>query len=196
MKIALIPCGPTVWRRSGRLLGTVELPLAEDAPALLGRWAEGLRPVGLARIVHAPDGLSKATARALAKALRVSPRVMPALAEVHLGLWTGLTAAQLSQRFGSAAEKLEDAPLNVAPPEGESLAAAATRIGTALQRCLHREAHSAIGIVARPMALALARGWLDGARYESVWQKVLAPDDPVVVEWNHDPSLIASAGQA
>lgn len=182
MKLVLIPCAPTQWRRAGRLLGRAELPPADDADRALAEAAERVRPHGVARILHAPDGLSTAAARRIARNLGVPARRMPALEEVDLGLWTGLTAEQLGQRFPSAQHELYESPLNVTPPDGEPLRSALNRLRAGVQRCVKRSAHQTLALVTRPLALALIRAALEGPGGEGVWQRLEEPDQPVAIE--------------
>ncbi|MEP0847816.1 MAG: histidine phosphatase family protein [Phycisphaerae bacterium] len=182
MKLVLIPCAPTQWRRAGRLLGRAELPPSDDVDRALAETAERVRPHGVARILHAPDGLSTAAARRIARSLGVPARRMPALEEVDLGLWTGLTAEQLAQRFPSAQHELCESPLNVTPPDGEPLRSALNRLRAGVQRSVKRSSHPALALVTRPLALALIRTVLEGPEGGGVWQRLGDPDEPVALE--------------
>lgn len=183
MTLVLIPCGPTAWRRAGRLLGRAELPLAPDAEAVLAGYAAQVRPLRLVRLLHAPDELCTLTARSLARSLRIVARAMPALTEVDMGLWTGLTAEQLAQRFPTASGELAEAPLNVVAPDGESIGAAAERVRAGIVRVTQRDGRGSVGLVMRPLAMALARAALEGGGYERVWGRMEEPDSVVVVEY-------------
>lgn len=181
MNVVLIPCGATDWRAQGRLLGRVELSLSQAAVEQFPAWREALRAAGVNRLLHAPDELSVETARALGEELDVTPKPASALHEVDLGLWAGLTEEQLRTRYASAHRELKDAPLNVAPPNGETLQDARERIQKALKKKL-TNGGAVFGLVLRPFALGLARMVLEGNGAERFWSTVLELDAPLVIE--------------
>lgn len=186
MKIVLIPCGPSTWRQAGRLLGRTEIGLTDQAEQRCAEWAEQLRPLGIQRLYHAPDELATQTARLLGRRLNVPVRALDELAEVDCGLWTGLTEAQIRERFASAFHQLADAPLSVQPPGGEALAQAAQRLRRAVQRIARRGDAQTVGLVLRPVALGLARCVLDGADPARLWSLLREPDEPRVLNWPAD----------
>jgi broad specificity phosphatase PhoE len=182
MKVALIPCGTTEWDDEGRLLGRVELPLTGAGQARCAQWVEPLRAGEIKRILHAPDELATQTAALLARQLAIPTKALEELAEVDLGLWTGLTEAQLKTRFASAHRELREAALNVIPPGGESLRAAADRLLACVRKQLKRNGHSAVGVVLRPFSLALVRSGLAGSALADLWEATRAADAPVMIE--------------
>lgn len=182
MKIALIPCAPTEWRSEGRLLGRTELSAAPGAESRCVTWAETLRPLALARILHSPDELAKRTARLIGRVLHVPTRSVEDLSEVDFALWAGLTDDELRTRFASAYRQLEESPLAVTPPGGENLGAAAARLQACLKRKL-RAGEAAVGLVLRPVVLALARYVLEDHDESRIWSAAHS-DDPVIVTVN------------
>jgi broad specificity phosphatase PhoE len=162
MKIALIPCAASEWQEQHRLLGRAELPPSPHAEADSLAWVEPLRSLDLREIYHGPDELATRTAGWLAGRLQVSTRLVRSLAEVDLGLWTGLTEDELEARYASAHRELCEAPLNVSAPAGESFAEADQRLRAFLGKQLKRNGARALGLVLRPVALALARAALAG----------------------------------
>ncbi len=193
MKVALIPCAPTEWSRAGRLMGRVALePLSADGPDWI-EWVESMRAARIGQIYHAPDELSTAVGRRLAKALGVGVRKSSELDEVDLGLWSGLTDEQLEVRYAAAHEQLCEAPLSVQPPEGEPFVEAFKRIQKAAKARLKRNGHEAIGFVMRPISLALMRYALQhqpGAA--EVWRFAASVQKPLIVEPEGSTKMLAS----
>ncbi len=179
MKVALVPTLPTAWRRAGRLLGRAELSPESEA---CEPWVAALEPLLLAVILHAPDELSARTAQVLAGELGIATRAVPELVEVDLGLWAGLTDADLRSRFSRAHRGLRDDPLRVSPPGGEPLEQAAGRIERALRRHVLRRRGTDAALVLRPLALAMARCILTGEPLTDLWDTAAHIDSPVVVE--------------
>jgi len=182
MKVVLIPCGATEWHAEARLLGRVELPLTEAGQQACAAWAGTLTPLGLQRILHGPDELSTQTAAVLARRLCVPTRAVDDLAEVHIGLWAGLTESQVKNRYASAHRELGEAPLNVSPPDGESFSAAAQRLRACFRKQLKKNGVDVVGVVVRPLAFAVLRCTLEGRELTDVWEALRAAPAPVVID--------------
>lgn len=184
MMVALVPCAASEWRREGRLLGRVELAMLPDGLGQCGQWSELLRPLGLRKLVHSPDELATQTAAALGERLGLSPKPVDELAEVDVGLWAGLTDADLEARYESAHHELCDAPLNVTAPGGENLGAAFQRIGERLKKLVRdarRRSPEGLVVVLRPLAFAAARVALEAAGAGSWWALTQEPDAPAIL---------------
>ncbi|MGE0479531.1 MAG: histidine phosphatase family protein [Phycisphaerae bacterium] len=184
MMVALVPCAASEWRREGRLLGRVELAMLPDGLEQCGQWSELLRPVGLRKLVHSPDELATRTAAALGERLALHPKPVDELAEVDVGLWAGLTDADLESRYESAHHELCDAPLNVTAPGGESLGAAFQRIDERLRKLVRdarRRTPAGFVVVLRPLALAAARVALEAGDAGSWWALAQEPDAPAIL---------------
>jgi broad specificity phosphatase PhoE len=187
MKVALIPCGTTEWHAEDRLLGRVELPLTAADEQQCLQWVERLRPLGLTRILHAPDELATQTAALLARPLSVPTKAVEDLAEVDVGLWTGLTETQIKARFASAHRELRESPLNVNPPGGESLRAAAERLTACIGKQLKRNGKKLLGVVLRPFSFALAKAVLEGSEPTDLWEAARSATEPVVIDCSVKP---------
>jgi len=188
MKIALIPCARTEWLDEGRLLGRVELPPAPAADAECEQWVKELRGLGWQQILHAPDELATHTARLLGRQLVVPTKVADALAEVDVGLWSGLTEEDLKSRYASAHRELCEAPLNVNPPGGESLGDADARLKAFLKKHTRRDGPTALALVLRPLSFAMAWCTLEGRAPSDVWERARQAQRPVIIEFPPGPA--------
>lgn len=184
MKIALIPCAASEWREEGRLLGRVEVAPTPQGERDVAAWAEDLRPLGLLTIQHAADELSTRTAKIVAKALGIKTRKISNLAEVDVGLWTGLTEDDLQKRYATAFRELCESPLNVNPPNGEAISDAQHRMSVELQKLLKKNGVPAIALVARPLALALTRRSIEGSEESAIWENARSMHTPLVLEYS------------
>lgn len=182
MKVALIPCGTTDWHGEGRLLGRVELPITGLGQQQCAAWAQRLEAMGLRRIVHAPDELATQTAASLARRLSVPTKALEGLVEVDVGLWAGLTESQLKTRYPSAYRELSESPLNVHPPDGESLSAAARRLETCIRKQIKKNTAAGLGVVMRPLAFVMAKCALEGRELEDVWEAARSATEPLIFE--------------
>jgi broad specificity phosphatase PhoE len=100
--ITLVRHGETAWNMEGRWQGQADVLLSDrgrtQARLLAARLvAEGLK----ADHLYASD-LQRAweTALLIAPALRLPVQPLPALREVHVGAWSGLTEAEVQARYG------------------------------------------------------------------------------------------------
>jgi broad specificity phosphatase PhoE len=195
MRIVLVPCAVKSWLESERLLGRVDLTPQAGAEPRLEEWVKRLQGQGVEKILHSPDELARLTAKLLAQRLGVQARAVDALTEVDVGLWTGLTGEQLRTRFSSCYRQLTEAPLSITPPEGESLASAAERIGEGVLRQVRRNGAAAVALVLRPLALSLARYALEPGDDSRIWEQAWT-DEPVVIEVNAEPPVEPASDRA
>lgn len=193
MRIVLIPCAPSDWCEDGRLLGRTELGLSDSGVQRAAEWIEAIRAAGVGRVFHSPDELATATAAQISQALQIPAKPADELKEVDLGLWAGLTETELKARFSKAHRQLTEAPLNVSPPGGEEVAAAAERIKNGLKKRVRPNGkQSAVGLVMRPLMLALARAALGETAPNEIW-KAREMSAPIVIEPDQGaPELVGS----
>lgn len=182
MRILLIPCGPTDWHAEGRLLGRAEIGLSDPGRTVCRRWAGALAGESPACIFHSADELAAETAALVAEALHVPARPLRSLAEVDVGLWAGLTDAQLRQRYEAAHKQLREDPLSVTPPDGEPLGEAARRLLRGVKRRGQSNGAAAVGFVLRPLALALLRCQIEQRPLSDVWGLAAWPQEPVLLD--------------
>ncbi len=182
MKIVLFPTAASEWRSKGRLLGRVELSPTEAGLAQCGDWADEVSELGVKAIYHAPDELSAVTAETLGKHLDAARKAVEGLLEPDVGLWAGLTDAQLKARFAKAHRNLSEAPLNIRPPEGEPFSKALERLEAAIRKQIGRNGIPAIGFVLRPLALAMVRSCFEENGATEIYEMTRDEDLPRVFE--------------
>jgi ribonuclease H / adenosylcobalamin/alpha-ribazole phosphatase len=90
---------------------------------------------GIDAVVSSPLSRARVTAEAVAEATGAALVVDDDLVETDFGDWEGLTFAEVMARWPEEVAAWRDSP-DVAPPAGESLAAAARRALAALDRML------------------------------------------------------------
>jgi probable phosphoglycerate mutase len=135
-RILLVRHGQSAWNASGRWQGWADPPLTE-----LGRqqaWSAA-GAVGVVDAIVASD-LERAigTAMVISEAIGVGPVVVdPGLRERGVGEWTGLTRAEIAERWPEAfAAFLAPGPGGAprTPPGGEALDVLLARVTDALDR--------------------------------------------------------------
>ena len=111
----LIRHGETDWNQSGRWQGHADVPLNALGRAQAWRLAERMRREAATLDAIYSSDLLRAweTAQALGAVVGLAPQPLPALREIDVGTWSGLTRAEVLARDRDLVERLEsgeDAP--------------------------------------------------------------------------------------
>lgn len=159
INVLLVRAGATSWDEQHRLAGSADLPLCEQGRERVRAMAGELCGERLSSVYCGSDEASIATAEAVAAKLGGRVRAVKALSELSLGLWEGMTPAQLAEKNPRAYRQWSEDPANVNPPEGESFADAQERIVGEVVRLLERARSEDEGVcfVLRPLAMAILR---------------------------------------
>ena len=180
IRLLLVRTGATEWEAAGRLCGACDLPLSAEGRRSLKDSVGAIDAEPVSLLLCGPDEASVETANALAEQTGAKVRKLDDLEEVGLGLWEGMLASEVEEKYPTAYRQWKDDPASVTPPEGESLTEAEERIIGALSRGLSK-AKGAAGVVLRPMAHALVRGTLLKVPASRLWAMM---DESPAVEWH------------
>ncbi|HUU85703.1 MAG TPA: histidine phosphatase family protein [Phycisphaerae bacterium] len=161
--LVLVPWGLTDWGQAGRLAARTPLPLNATGQQQAAQWGNELAGRELVAVYCGDDPTARETAKSVAARSEVRLRQVRGLEEVDLGLWEGLTYAQVESRFPKIYRRWIEDPASVCPPDGECLDAAAERLQQTLDRIARKHKGSTVAIVLGPVALALARCHLERA---------------------------------
>ncbi|MCC6285605.1 MAG: histidine phosphatase family protein [Phycisphaerales bacterium] len=163
LQVLFVRVGPTLWTEQGRIVGVTDIPLAPSGVEVAREVARSVQGPRLATIYSARDEASRQTVEVLQEAFGGRARVAPQLHEIDLGLWEGILSSSFAEKFPSAARQWQENPGAVTAPEGESVAGARQRIVSETARLLlrHKASEGAVGMVLRPMAMAMVRLALD-----------------------------------
>lgn len=186
IRVLLLCSGRTEWDEAGRLSGSCDLPLSPAGRDEAEAAAQELGGADLAVIICAPDDASVAKAELVAKTTGAKVKPVADLAEPGLGLWEGLLDREVEEKCPTSYRQWLEDPTSVIVPEGEPLVEAEERILSALIKALDKvkDNGAGVGLVLRPMALGLVRGWLAGDVPSNLWSMV---KDCPVAEWKTIP---------
>jgi len=166
--LVLIPWAQTDWSAQGRMASHTALSLNEQGRQQAGAWGEALATLNLQTIYCSKEQTSLETAEIVAGRLGARRKKAEDLAEVGVGLWEGLTGAELQRRYPKAFKCWEEDRSSVCPPEGEEMAEAAVRIRARIDRIAKDAAGKAVGVLLGPMALGLARCALESVKLDKL----------------------------
>jgi broad specificity phosphatase PhoE len=148
LRLLLVRHGETVWNQENRWQGQADVPLSEVGQEQSRRLAQRLlserRPV---RAIYASN-LSRAlhTAEILGETLGIVPTPAEAWREMNIGVWSGLTTAEVIARHAEEWERLragEDLPRG----GGETFAQFQGRLIESARRLIDRHSGEEIMIV-------------------------------------------------
>lgn len=171
MKIMLARHGETRWNAEGRYQGKMDIPLSETGEIQARALGERLRNVDIARAVASPLLRATLTAQlALGNDRAQQLMLDPGLQEIDHGLWEGLLAGEIGQRYPDGLRSWRERPHTLQMPGGESLQQVLDRAWPALLRSCeglsHDDtllivAHDAVNrvLLCRILGLPLARLW-------------------------------------
>lgn len=174
IEVMLIRSAQTEWDEAGRLQGRTDLPLSENASSAFAARAAGLAESGGAvpAVVHCgQDEASVQTARLLASVfggMPVKVRPVATLGAIDLGLWQGLLAGEIEQRYPRRFRGWQDDPASVAIPEGEVFQDGQARLLTALAKLAEKAGPSPLAVVLRPLEHAVVLAMIEGRPPEDV----------------------------
>jgi alpha-ribazole phosphatase len=165
---------------AGRFCGHSDPYLNLAGESLVIRLAEEAAMLGIERIYSSDLRRASQTATAIAQRIGVSVDYLPALREIHFGLWEGLHWQEIEDRFPEEADRwLREFPLRSAP-EGEAYADFTTRIEAVLAPFLKEAAGRTIAIVTHRGVMRYALTTFFGFSEEEAWTKT-APYGAVVI---------------
>ncbi len=161
--ITLIRHGETAWNLEGRWQGHADVPLSDR-----GRMQARLLAARLEAEEYQADHLYTSdlqraweTALLIAPALKLPLQPLPAMREVHIGAWSGLTTPELTERFG------DDFLLVVQQggkrgEHGESDHEFSARVGAALVALAEKHRGERLIVVSHGAAIRVAVEYLTG----------------------------------
>jgi len=178
IRLLVLRAGGSSWDREKRIVGATDLPMDEAGRAEIAHEVGALRVLGerLSTVLSAPDEASRATAELLAEATGAKVKTLPALQDIGMGLWEGVLGSELDARCPSSYRQWLEDPTSVRPPQGEAYPEAEDRILGALARAIEklRAPEPGVGVVARPLAAGVIRGWLDDSPHAELWEAASA----------------------
>jgi probable phosphoglycerate mutase len=143
--------GETDFDVQDRLQGALNIPLNERGQAQVEDVVVSLRGSDLDVIYASPTEPALSTARRIAEELDLPLKVLDRLANLDLGLWQGLSRAEIRQKQPRVFKHWEDSPESVCPPQGEDGTELISRVQRALAK-LNRRGGSYAIVASEPLA--------------------------------------------
>ncbi|MGA3011863.1 MAG: histidine phosphatase family protein [Terracidiphilus sp.] len=166
---------------AGRFCGHSDPDLNPAGASQARCLAEQAAVLGIERIYSSDLRRASQTAMAIAQRIGVDVVYLPALKEIHFGLWEGLNWQEIEERFPGEAERwLREFPLHRAPG-GESYAEFTARIDSVIAPFLETTAATTTAIVTHRGVMRYALTRLFSISEQEAWEKTAPYCATVVV---------------
>ena len=160
--------GETTWNRTNRIQGHSDPALSPTGRRQVLESARHLRGLGIERMFASDLRRATESARIVERVVRAPITVVPALREINLGRWEGLTPDQVNRRYREGYAKWMAALGNVRVPGAESHDAFCARIRRCWTQVLVRGHERRILIVTHGGVIAALLAHLLHARYNTL----------------------------
>ena len=144
----LIRHGRVVGAERRRFIGHLDVPLSLEGEAEMRALAAHLSTVRLAAVYSSDLSRARRSAELIAAPHRLAPRIIPALREMAMGRWEGLTAEEIQSRepeaFNAWMARIGEFPF----PEGESVSVLIARAWPVVEEIASVHAGGRAAIVA------------------------------------------------
>jgi len=146
--IYLFRHGAVVHAETGRFIGHLDVPLSALGERQIAAQAARLASVELAAVFASDLSRARRTGEIVGAPHGLAPTVVPALREMAMGRWDGLTAAEIRQRepeqFAEWMARVGEFPF----PDGESVPDLEARAWPAFESIVADHAGRAVAVVA------------------------------------------------
>lgn len=126
-ELLILRHGETAWNAEGRWQGALDSPLTPRGEAQARAMAGFLAGLGITSETHdlrsSPQGRAMSTAEAIAAATGLTPIPDDRLREIGVGLWAGLSRAEIDARWPASDPDEHFLDRYARAPEGEGFAA-------------------------------------------------------------------------
>ena len=133
MRLLLIRHGSTLDNEQQRYSGQADVPLSPLGESQVGLLGKQLAHEPIDSIVTSDLQRARTTGAAIAHYHQAVVYKDPAIREISLGVWEGLTFAELRERDPEAYYGWQNKPLSVRPPSGETIIQVRDRVVRALE---------------------------------------------------------------
>ncbi len=152
--------GETGWNRLGRWQGHVAVPLSDHGKLQAERLAKFVRVIGIQQLYTSDLRRALETAQIIAGVLNLTPIPDARLRERHIGMWQGLTQAEVEAWYPNEYRQLVENPNDYQIPDGEARQHVTERMLAAFKDILAQTSDKAVGIVSHTTAIRALLGSL------------------------------------
>ena len=175
LRLLLIRHGETHWNSAARFQGQCDVPLNTRGRQQAAALASAIAGESI-RTLYASD-LQRAwqTAQAIAAITGLAAKPEPRFREMSFGAWEGLTYGDIERRDARALRAWQQAPHQVSPPGGETLAQVVQRVREAVGALVLKHQGHTVALVAHGGPIQVLLCLALGLSPRSHWQLMIEP---------------------
>jgi alpha-ribazole phosphatase len=181
-KLILIRHGETDWNVEDRYTGQSDIPLNARGLQQADTLASNERVKKIDAIYSSDLQRASETATRLRADRDIPLHLDRRLREIHQGEWEGLHFDEIHARYRQAWKRRKNAPLEVAPPGGETVGEVRQRVLEATREIVERHPEETVAIVSHGLALAIIQVEVKGLSIDTVWDHIPANAKPKSLE--------------
>jgi len=169
-RFILIRPGATDFDDQGRMKGCLDMPLSEAGRKQVERITAELASMEINEIVSAPCESAITTANRLAVGRGMKVKVVDCLRNLDHGLWHGKLIEEVRRTQPTVYKQGQESPMNLCPPEGESIQQAKKRVLKEIKKLTKRAANGNIAIVIPEPLASIVQSMLEGEEMTDLWK--------------------------
>jgi broad specificity phosphatase PhoE len=185
--LIVIRSASTDYELQGRIRGSLDIPPSPEGLANAEAIADRLGDSIPEAIYAAPTACGMATARIIGRRFGGTPKPLDDLANIDLGLWQGKLVDEIRRLQPTVHRQWQEDPWSIAPPEGEFLEEARSRVEEALERIAKRHPTGRVAIVVPFPIDSLVRWLVAGEPLGDLWEpdpeREPFADLPMAAQW-------------
>lgn len=183
--LILIRHGETDWNIEGRYTGQSDIPLNKRGLQQAETLAKKINVDTIDAIYSSDLQRAFETAKRLRDQGDIPLFLDARLREIHQGEWEGLHFDEIHARYRQAWEQRKNAPMEVAPPGGETVGEVRQRVLGAVREIIDQHPGETIAIVSHGLCLAIIQVEANGLPIETVWDYIPSNANPHFINAEH-----------
>lgn len=181
--LCLVRHGQTDWNLEGRYHGQSDVPLNENGRVQAHHLAQLLLGQSFAAIYSSDLLRARETAEIIASAVDLPITLEPRLREIDQGEWEGQLVDDIKARYEMLWQERILDPINLRPPNGETVGEVAARVYTALDDIARLYPESKVLISSHGLALATVVCKVRGISISQAYTLIPNNAEPMWIDW-------------
>lgn len=170
--LLLIRHGQTEWNLLGKYTGQSDIPLNETGRQEARQLARKLQENPPEVVVSSDLIRAQETAVIVAAPFDLPVHIDSDLREINQGVWEGMYFPDIKAKYAAEFAQREANPLEVAPPEGETVGQVRERVLTAVNKIAQTYPGKRVAVVAHGLSLALIKAHYSNYPIQKVWDLI------------------------
>jgi len=170
LEIFVIRPGATVFDDSGRIKGSLDIPLSSKGIEQAEQLSRTFQTMKWDCLYVAPSLSAQSCADKIAERNFCRQRTLDCLKNLDHGLWQGKLISEVKRFQPTFYRQFQESPLSVSPPGGETLTSARQRVEATLSKLAHKHEGGRIGFLAPEPMASIIQCYFAGGEFGEIWK--------------------------